>query len=336
MSTPARRGDARSRGAAGRAAPGSTPTAVLEVREAERDVPGLVLQREVRDLRGSPGRGRGVSRNDKQVEEACPRRARRAGTTRARSRARRAASAATPARPSSTPRAGHRGARARRVKTSTWRASSATCTASSCTTSRKCGCTRPTKPRRHDQGRLLVLDEVRHHLHDRGLDLGAEASIGGVPGDLGRGIPLAGRRPARTAAARCRPTTTPSVVEVEAQRRSARPRRARRAPRAPTLGSAPVDDAAGAGPPARAAPSQRSSIAAAPLDHDVVGRRSTPVAPRRGTTPRGATLSAGSRPVDLEAARRRGSGAERPLEEEVRAPSIETRGRLKVDSRRRQ
>ncbi len=47
------------------------------------------------------------------------------------------------------------------------------------------------EPRGHQQRGGLVLDQVRHHLDDRVLDLGGMIG-GGVPRDRGRGIPLCG------------------------------------------------------------------------------------------------------------------------------------------------
>ena len=104
--------------------------------------------------------------------------------------------------------------RARRVNTSTWRASSATCTASSCTTSRKCGWTRPRKTGGHDERGLLVLDEVGHDLDDRVLDVvgsvdaasqsmavaGSHWLRGGLGVEPGRDVgPHASRRRGRSA-----------------------------------------------------------------------------------------------------------------------------------------
>ena len=127
---------------AGRAAPGRAATDVFEVRHAERDVARLVLRGEPGDR---PGHriGRVVLEEPQQRQEAAlaehrqqEGREREVGLVEQRR-------AATPGRRRSTRRASAPQQRARRVNTSMWRASSATCTASSCSTSRKCGWIRP-------------------------------------------------------------------------------------------------------------------------------------------------------------------------------------------------
>jgi hypothetical protein len=70
------------------------------------------------------------------------------------------------------------------------------------------------EPRRHDQGRLLVLDQVRHDLHDGRLDVVGKVD-GRMPVDRGRGVPLSGDRLRVEAPGGVGPDPGP-LVEVEA------------------------------------------------------------------------------------------------------------------------
>ena len=114
------------------------------------------------------------------------------------------------------------------------------------------------QPRRDDQRRLLVLDQVGHELHDGALDLVGQRRAAAVQSTAVAGIPLAGGRGARTAAGRCRP------------------RRARvRSSRAPMRRAARLDErAAGGEAPARVGARRPA------------GRRPRRPAPRRASAAR--------------------------------------------------
>ena len=114
------------------------------------------------------------------------------------------------------------------------------------------------QPGRDEQRRLLVLDQVRHDLHDGALRSQAARSTGAYQSTAVAGIPLARPRRPRTAAGPRRPRR---ARVRSSRRRSAgrRPRRARRGRPGPRLASARCVRRAVAAP-ARRASRQRCSL----------------------------------------------------------------------------
>ena len=180
----------------------------------------------------------------------------------------------------------------------------------------------PHEPGRHDEGGLLVLDQVRHHLHHRGLDVGRQRERV-VPRHRGLRVPLSGG------------SLRVQVGAMSAQTRS-RSSRSNRASGPPASSSAPrapsphraggrLLSADGRAGPARSAPNQRSSSA----DPRTTTATSSSASPRSGafdpvapaTTP-GGQVHAQRRvaPGDRQpaAGRQPGQGA---LHQQVRAPA---------------
>ena len=254
-----------------------------------------------------------------QREEACPRRAPTAGTTRPRSRARRAASAATPARRRSTARVRSRSSSARRVNTSMWRASSATWIASSCITSRKCGCIWPRK--RAGTSSAAFSFSIRYVITcTTASSISSGSSNGAVPVDRRCRDPTAPPPPARRAAPRRRPR--PRACSTSAKWNAGPPastvRAARREPPA-GLGVAATASgrAAIARRPARRRASGRACALPGVIARQTVGatRRD---APARGTTPRRCTRELRRRAAHAEPLARR-QPAQRTLDQQMRA-----------------
>ena len=163
-----------------------------EMREAERDVARLVLRREPATA-AVTGSGAYRSRNqssDRKVPSPSTD-SRKDAIAKSGSSTSVLSDAWPPTveRPSS-----RRLSRARRVNTSMWRASSAAWMASSCITSRKCGCSCAMKRLGTISAAVSFSIEVRHDLHDGVLDIVAGSSNG-----ASHGIAVAGSHCAATA-----------------------------------------------------------------------------------------------------------------------------------------
>ena len=300
----ARRGGARWRRAAGRAGRGrarpgarrcATPNATCRASSTARQ-PGDLAGDRVGRVRVEEGQQvqeaalaehREQERGQGEVglgEQACP---------------------ATPGRPPTSVPIRPPCSSARRVKTSTWRASSAAWTASSCWTSRKCGWTRAEQPGRDDEGGLLVLDQVGHHLDDGRLDVG-RAGRRPRPSRRRWPGPTAPRRHGRTAGERGRPRPRRGR-RGRTGRGAARPRRGRRGPPAPSGRAGAARSRPGRDRRrVRARPTAASS--AGRPGHDRTRRRLGGVrrrGPPRGTTPRRCTPQRGVGARDPQPAARR-------------------------------
>ena len=286
---------------------GSSPAWCSQVRDPERDVPGLVDARQPGDLPGDRV-GRVVVEERQQRQEAAlaehreqERGQREVGLGEQR-RQRRPAThrRACPSRPPCSS--------ARRVNTSMWRASSAACTASSCWTSRKCGCTRAEQPGRDDERGLLVLDQVGHHLDDGGLDRRAAVRRRASQSTAVAGSHCAAAAWAYSRGARSAQTTSRSARSNAACGAARLDQRAAGG-EAPVRGRAPRRSRPGRVPPARSRPAQRCSSArpARPGRTRRSGRAAKPWPAPRGTTRAGARPAPGRCRVTRSRAARRGT-----------------------------
>ena len=192
---------------------------------------------------------------------------------------------------------------ARRVNTSMWRASSAAWIASSCITSRKCGCSWPRK--RAGTSSAAVSFSIRYVITcTTASSTSSGSSNGASHGIAVVRIPLRAPRPARTARAASSAQTSRLSASGKPNVRARPPRRARRARPGPSGAADPRRRPRPrrlrrrASAPARSAPCQRSACASPGVIAGQAGRLRRQLAgdgPARGTRRAGARRSSGAR-----------------------------------------